>query len=147
MDRPVRTDQEMRDTWNDYNRRQEFEHQLIDRKTTWLLATQTILFAAYGLTLGTENANNSSQEFRDVIAWSGVSIAAIVLIGVLALIISKFQSWRGCRTFFDEEAPRFYPLNRDGLQWGVKTKLTPLDLLPDVLLPVVFIVAWCSLAP
>jgi len=28
---------ERRDIWNDYNHRQEFEHDLINRKTTWWL--------------------------------------------------------------------------------------------------------------
>jgi hypothetical protein len=37
--------QESRDIWNDYNATQKFEHELIHRKTTWWLSTQTILFA------------------------------------------------------------------------------------------------------
>ena len=39
--------------WQDQNHRQEFEHDLLNRKTTWGLTGQTILFAAYGVTLGT----------------------------------------------------------------------------------------------
>jgi hypothetical protein len=46
MNQPDAKYQGMRDIWNDYNHRQEFEHELIDRKTTWLLTTQAILFAA-----------------------------------------------------------------------------------------------------
>ena len=57
---------EFRDVWQDCNHRQEFEHDLINRKTTWSLTGQTILFAAYGVTLGS-NLTNKSAEFRGVI--------------------------------------------------------------------------------
>lgn len=32
-----------------YFKRLEFEHELINRRLTWLLSSQTILFAAYGI--------------------------------------------------------------------------------------------------
>ena len=40
------------DPWEDYRKGQEFEHTLIDRKTSWFLAAQGLVFAAYGLSLG-----------------------------------------------------------------------------------------------
>jgi hypothetical protein len=43
--------QETRDVREDQDSRQKFEHELIDRKTTWGLACQSILFVAYGVTL------------------------------------------------------------------------------------------------
>lgn len=146
MGQPDESYQQMRDIWDDYHRRQEFEHSLIDRKTTWLLTTQSILFAAYGLTFGTVRGNDDLEDFRAVVARLGVSIAAIVLLGVAALIISKWLSWWQYRRFFRLARPTFYPLDRKELQWGVKTKITPFDLIPDVLLPIAFIVAWTALA-
>jgi hypothetical protein len=43
---------EYRDIWDDHNHSQEFEHNLINRKTTWSLTAQTLLFAAYGVVFG-----------------------------------------------------------------------------------------------
>ena len=45
-----------RSSWDDYNRKQEFEHDLINRKTTWSLTTQGILFAAYGVTFSAKSS-------------------------------------------------------------------------------------------
>jgi hypothetical protein len=102
--------QESRDIWNDYNSRQEFEHDLINRKTTWWLTTQTILFAAYGVTLTIQfrslaEFRNSPEfravtEFRNVIAGVGLAVAVVTLIGVLALIRSKYRSWAMYQDFY-----------------------------------------------
>ncbi len=93
---------EMRDIWSDYNRRQAFEHDLINRKTTWLLTAETILFAAYGFSFGDTNADefevvtNSEMRF----AWSGLFIAVSMLVGVLAVINSKRMSWELYKEIF-----------------------------------------------
>jgi hypothetical protein len=147
MNQTDRDYRETRDIWNDYNRRQEFEHDLINRKTTWLLTTQTILFAAYGLTFRIGSVDEVRDQFRDIVASSGLAIALIILVGMLALIRSKVLSWRAYKDFYDEEEtpnpPR--PLDRGPLEWGVHSRTTPLTLLPDVLLPLVFVMAWCLL--
>jgi hypothetical protein len=139
---------EMRDIWTDYNTHQAFEHELINRKTTWLLATQTLLFAAYGVTFASASVGARIDEFRLVIAYSGLSIALIVLVGVIALIRSKFRSWKAYRAFYLDSKtvapPR--PLDTGPLEWGVLTRNTLVTLLPDVLLPLVFVVAWSALA-
>lgn len=137
---------EMRDIWTDYNHRQEFEHTLIDRKTTWLLTAQALLFAAYGVTFDSKNTANTPHEFRTVVAWLGVSGAAIVLLGVVCLIYSKRRSWRDYHDFFVKpESPRLPEPLGEKLEWGVRTKNTWGTLAPDFLLPFAFIGAWCVL--
>lgn len=89
MTEPAGQYQEMRDVWSDYIQRQEFEHDLINRKTMWLLTTQTIIFAAYGLTFDGEGAAQGVNQFRDALEWSGLLIALVVLFGVLFLIKSN----------------------------------------------------------
>lgn len=136
---------ETRDIWADYNERQKFEHELLDRKTTWLIATQSILFAAYGVTFRSEGTGGEGLDtFRDVVAASGLAIAVITLVGVVALLISKLLSWQDYKRFFagseTPNPPR--PLDRKALQWGVRSWNTPFALLPDLLLPNVFIVGW-----
>jgi hypothetical protein len=137
----------MRHIWDDHNHRQEFEHDLINRKTTWLLTTQALLFAAYGVTFIGDRIDGMRIPFRNVVAYSGLAIAAIVVVGVCAVIISKFLSWKAYRAFFDSNPIALpMPLDQGKLQWGVHTVNTLAALAPDVLLPVVFIVAWWQLA-
>src|SRR5438034_11452294 len=70
---------EYRDIWCDHNHQQEFEHELINRKTTWSLTAQTILFTAYGLVLGIDSPE-VSKKFRYVVAGSGLALAVLMFI-------------------------------------------------------------------
>src|SRR5438034_10742862 len=63
---------EYRDIWCDHNHQQEFEHELINRKTTWSLTAQTILFTAYGLVLGID-IPEVSKKFRAGVAGLGLA--------------------------------------------------------------------------
>jgi hypothetical protein len=144
--------QKSRDVWDDWNHRQEFEHILINRKTSWLLTTQTILFAAYGLTLGSNAVDKSVAkniyEFRKVVASAGFAVAAVTLVGIVGLIISKFISFREYSEFYELPYPTLDlpgPLRGRKLQWGVRTHNTWLTLAPDVLLPIIFAGAWLYL--
>ena len=84
--------------WKDQVSRQEFEHDLINRKTTWGLTCQSILFAAYGVTLTGDKTTigifAASNEFRRVVIFTGLLIAGVTLVAVLATINSKRKSWR-----------------------------------------------------
>jgi hypothetical protein len=102
--------------WKDYIDGQEFEHALIDRKTTWWLSAQAILFTAYGLTF---QAAVSPVNFQHIIALVGVAVASLTWIGVAAVIFSKFFSWRLYRRFFcsDGHSPP-HPLDQRPLQLG-----------------------------
>ena len=139
--------QEERDVWIDHNRRQEFEHELIERKTTWLLTTQAILFAAYGVTFRGGTTADGVEKFRDVLSWSGLAIATITLISVLAMLNSKRLSWTTYKKFFEAPTTLDLPKPHHGLEWGVHTVNTRIALLPEILLPIVFIVAWMLLTP
>jgi hypothetical protein len=83
---------EYRRIFDDYVEGLEFEHELINRKITWLLTSQTILFAALGLTLRTP-----SLKFVQVIAAVGLLISIIVGAGLAGnfrakwLVHSDFQ--------------------------------------------------------
>jgi hypothetical protein len=138
---------EMRDIWNDHNHRQEFEHDLINRQTTWLLTTQSILFAAYGFTFRSEGTPEGLDTFRRAVALSGLLIGVIVLIGVSALIMSKWFSWRDYKRFFvpSETLNLPGPLKGKKLKWGIRTINTGVTLLPELLFPLLFIGVWWTL--
>lgn len=110
---------------DDHFERLRFEHDLIDRRLTWLLSSQSILFATYGIAQGSSN-----QRIRDlflkVTAISGIVIAGLILLGVISGVLAKHTVWK------DSQSKHF----------GVRTWITYLALVPDTFLPVVFVVAW-----
>lgn len=110
--------------------RLRFEHELINRRLTWLLSSQSILFAAYGVALfatepGTSQAA-AADLFLRVTAITGTVIAILILIGIVAGILAKRTVWKDSKE----------------KQFGVRTWITYLGLVPDILLPLVFAVAW-----
>lgn len=137
----------MREEWQDYEQRQKIEHELIDRKTNWLLATQGLLFASYGWIFKEAVSSGSSggrfERLADIVAAVGAATALLILVGVLTLIVSKVVSFRDYRRFFDN--PRHAlpgPLSVRRLQLGVRTFNTCVGLIPDVFLPILFVYAW-----
>jgi hypothetical protein len=144
---------ESRDIWGDYNDRQKFEHELIDRKTRWLATAQTILFAAYGITWKDPVADGA-QAFRNIVACAGIAVAVVTLVGVVTVIISKFLSWRDYKEFYESNTcylPRPFKVEGENpkvegekLEWGVRTWNTWLTLVPDVFLPIIFAGAWVA---
>lgn len=134
-----------RQIWRDYEDRQEFEHTLIDRKTTWMLTTESILFAAFGLSF---QSDQNVMAFRLVISSAAALFALTSWFGVARLVRSKEESWKIYEAYFikhHDEVPLPGPLCEKTLQWGVETKNTRLTLLPDKVLPWIFVLAWSFL--
>jgi hypothetical protein len=90
-----------------------------------------------------------SDGVRKVFASIGFLVAPMTFVGVVALIISKFISWHDYRKFYRTfplySLPR--PLEVRSRQWGVRTLNTWVTLLPDLLLPIIFALAWFRLGP
>ena len=103
--------------------RLEFEHELINRRLTWLLSTQSLLFAAYGLAI---TPDNPEKVFLEVTPIAGIAVSGMIFIGVLCGVFAKWHAWQ------DSEQKEF----------GVRTWITVLAFLPDLMLPVVFAFAW-----
>jgi hypothetical protein len=147
--------QMMRDIWSDYNHRQEVEHELIDRKTTWLLTGESLLFTAYGVTLGLaddapKNLLDVASDFRSAVAWAGLLIAAAMLLALTTIIISKGVSWWRYKSWYEKSDPKYEkqdpelpkPLELKPFRWGVFTLNTLVSLLADVAVPSVFLGIW-----
>jgi len=146
--------QESRDIWKDYNDNQKFEHDLINRKTTWSLTIQGLLFAAYGVTLNiqfgkdaagfwTPPGSDSIMGFRTIIALLGSMVAIVTLVGVAAVINSKRLSRIKYMKFYCNFREYSLPKpHKNPLQWGVSTCNTWFTLIPDLILPFSFAVAW-----
>lgn len=63
----------------------EHEDKLLNQRLTWLMASQALLFVAYG---GVPGAGEAA-ELRNVIPPLGVAINGLVLLGTLAAIVAQ----------------------------------------------------------
>lgn len=84
------------------------------------------------------------NRFRAVVALSGLLIALLILFGVFCLIRSKWLSWQQYKCFFGGARATDLPgpLRGESLPWGVDTPNTKLTMVPEAVLPIVFILAW-----
>lgn len=129
--------------WEIYNGRQEFEHDLINRKISWFLTTQSIMFAAYGLTIKEAPDREEAEIFRCVVAWVGLLLGVITVFGVGAVINSKWRSFHAYRSFCKmEKIKPMEPHGASEAKWGLGTLNTLVSLAPDILTPVLFIAGW-----
>lgn len=113
--------------------RGEFEHELLNRRVTWLLTSQTILFAAYGLSFN-ENVNGTAvTEFRMVVPLLGLIISFVIWLGINAAFLAKITALKK----FNEKVE-----TKDKQPLGVKTGITLMGYIPDFSIPIVFMFAW-----
>lgn len=105
------------------------EDQLINHRLTWLLVSQTLLFAAYGALLNTRCDVlflSKISKILDVLPLLGIGIALVLLLSILA----------ACH------ALRILRNNKDSFQLQASTNTHLIGLIAPVLLPVIFIFAW-----
>lgn len=118
-----------------YNHHLQTEHELINRRLTWLLTSQSILFAALAFVLGKDIDAARQAVFLLVVPILALVISLSILIGVIMAIIAKFTIWKQYKK--EQNLPE-YPL-------GVRTWITRGALVPDMLIPLAFIIAWICL--
>ena len=109
-----------------YNENLHFEHDLINRRLNWLLASQTILFAALALAFKDGDLSNTGKAFIKFIPLMGGVISLLIFSGVLAGAIAKYKIWKDSKS----------------AQWGVRSWITRWALGTDLLLPIVFAIIW-----
>lgn len=111
-----------------HQRQQAFEHELINRRLTWLLTSQTFLFASLGFL---SEMNKLKDYFLHVASGLGIAVSIFVWVGVVMGIFAKYYNWKNYKCKYDESK-----------RWGERTWVTVIALIPDVFLPLAFIVAW-----
>ena len=114
----------------EYTDRLKFEHELINRRVTWLLTSQTILFAAYGVALG----NSDQGLFLRTVAVTGAVIAILVFFGIVAAFAAKYCTWQDFKNSGNVTE-----------QFWVRTWITYIGFIPEFTLPLVFAIAWVTL--
>ena len=113
---------------NDYFEKLKFEHELLNRRVTWLLTSQTILFAAYGLA---DKDDPKIYKFVETIPCIGLILSIAIFVGIIASIAAKTTIWLDHK----DEYPEF----------GVRTWITIMGLTPDFFLPILFSFGWLQL--
>jgi hypothetical protein len=111
---------------------------LIDRKITWLLTSQTILFASLGLSL-----QAPSLKLVQIMAWVGLVICLIIGLGLAGNIMAKWFVYSDYRTFVT--GAQDMPWGVRGtkrVEFGVRTFTTWLGVFADVAIPLTFAIAW-----
>jgi len=116
-----------------YEKRQEFEHDLINRRLTWLLTSQTILFTALALVLREDTIDEKYRTaFFNTISYLGIFISLAIFFAICMGALAKYISYRDERKRDDKNKVR----------WGVRKLITIIALIPDVLMPLGFFIAW-----
>lgn len=111
------------------------EDELINHRLTWLIGSQSLLFAGYALLLAVEKDKIaiSIDKWVAALYWLprlGVAISALVLVGIAAAIVaSTILKHRYKRKTF-------------GVHWAT----TCGGWLAALLFPVVFCIAWIKIA-
>jgi hypothetical protein len=138
--------------FDDYVRGIDYQHDLIDRKITWLLTSQTILFAALAFTA----ADTSSTKLVYVIASTGLAICVTTFVGVFTNGLAKRRVYEDYRDYEAEICREIKRIaNRDksagwrvpvtsALEFGVRTRLTKIGIRVNELIPIIFAGAWIS---
>ena len=126
------TSDEQQKGYDRYQEKLKFEHDLINRRLTWLLTSQTIMFAALAIAFKEGAFIERREAFLKFIPYMGGAIALLIFSGVLAGSIAKYTVWKD-HINKNQEYQK---------QWGVRNWITQWALITDLLLPVVFAITW-----
>ena len=113
------------------------EDELMSQRLGWLLTSQIVLFAAYGILIK-DIPPESNKRLIYVIETFGIAIAFLIFIGILAAITASYILYRKVNNKIEN------PLN-EKQTLGVHPVLTVIGWLVAALIPVIFIIAWFML--
>ena len=133
---------ERRKLFEDQVKGLEFEHELINRKITWLLTSQSLLFAALGLTLA-----SSSLEIVRIIASLGLAVCVVVAIALAGNIAAKrfvHLDYKRREQSLGSPEPRWGVRGNGEIEFGVRSFTTWLGIAADLAVPLVFAGAWIA---
>lgn len=131
---------------NEYLNKQQFEHDLINRRLTWLLTSQSILFAALALALGKDVVENHRATFMLILPLLGIVISAFTFLGVLMGVIAKYTNWqdelKAQQKRKEIAVQNGEEFKEDPVDWGVRAWITRGAITTDLAIPLAFLGAW-----
>jgi hypothetical protein len=132
-----------------YREKWVHEDHLINHRLNWLIMTQTILFAAYGLLIGVKVGKSEPkledckclenlemdkiENILNVLPAIGIAVSTLILLGIIGAVGVMYEL-RKSRT---EQV--------ENMDIGVALLTSILGQLTGLLLPIVFIIGWLLL--
>ena len=119
---------------NDYNINKRInEAALINHRITWLIASQSILFAGYAILVSSSKFESQLiQDITQVFVFVGKSTALLIFVGIVAACLAVFFIWNDSHV---QDPKR-----------GLRICTTVAGLSPAVALPIVFFFAWMQIS-
>jgi hypothetical protein len=114
-----------------YKNNLKFEHDLINRRLTWLFNSQTILIAVAVFANKADGTNRTYSNILDYLPFLGLFSCLAIFIGIMAGVIAKYLIWKDYKEKTDPNE-----------QWGVRTRITKMAVSLDLLLPIIFLSLW-----
>jgi heme/copper-type cytochrome/quinol oxidase subunit 2 len=114
------------------------EEELINHRIGWLLTSQIVLFAAYGILLKENVVPGDQKRLIDIIEWLGLTIACLIFAGIITAVIASWVLYRKVNSNLSNPPDEKQTL-------GVHPILTIIGWLVAALIPVIFIIAWIKL--
>jgi len=121
---------------NHYFERGRHENELTNHRLTWLLASQTLLFAGYGVILTASIPVPMKASLAKVAVALGTLSSLLLWLGILASLMASVRLWKEACSRIDGE---LQPL---GISWWT----TWLGWSPAMLLPILFIWSWLCIS-
>ncbi len=122
--------------YNRYCKQIDKEDGLIDRRTNWLLTSQSILFAAVGL-----SGNEVAEIVLCVVPWVGLFSSFAIGVTVWAASLSLLRYRQTLQEIYPpkDDPEQYYP------QLHRKEGFILLGLLPSSIVPLMFSAAWVAM--
>ena len=127
------------DVYRLYSENLDKEDNLINQRINWLLGSQTLLFAAYAVVI--KEQNGDFYNIINVIQWIGFLSSFIIWLSTLAAICAYFRFHKRLKKALSplKNIHALFPqLDRNRL-------VIFCGFIAPVILPIVFMAAWCYL--
>jgi len=125
------TPEQQQEEHKKYKENLKFEHELINRRLTWLFNSQTVLIAVAVFANKSDGTKKAYDALLCYLPILGALSCLLIFIGILAGVIAKRRVWKDYKDKINYEE-----------EWGVRTWITKLALFPDITLPIIFLSLW-----
>lgn len=119
-----------------YDRLGHHEDDLVNHRLTWLLLSQTVLFAGFGQIVVANNIPEASkQSILTAIILVGGGSSALIWLGVLGAVMAGLHLWKDTNNHSKKQ-------NGEHIRLGVRWWTTWLGWIPPLTLPILFVIVW-----
>ena len=122
------------------------EYELIGHRVSWLLVSNSFLFAAFVVALGNSSLDANTQKLIRilVLALPVIGLVSSVLVSLAVRAANEVvHELKKARDFVEEQASRFYEYERLGVH--IKSWPHIVGNWPPALLPPLFAIVWLTL--